>query len=95
MGWMHTQQRRHMTKGLASWSWIGKAMGKKMLLIKPNINRIGWNVSQALNFWCEHEVLRVQWTLEIPSKKMLERVWWCKCFEIKSLKIQAMLKEAS
>jgi len=41
-----------------------------------NIGKTSWVVSQTPTPKPEHDKIQAQWALNIPSKSMLERVWW-------------------
>ncbi len=31
-----------------------------------------------------HKLMQAQWTLDVPSKRILKNVFWCNCFKTKS-----------
>jgi hypothetical protein len=48
------------------------------------VGKISWTINQTPALRPEHDKFRTQWASNVPSKSMLERVWWCRHFEMES-----------
>jgi len=46
------------------------------------VGKVSWIVSQAPTPRPKHDKIWIWWVSDIMSKNMLERVWWCKHFEM-------------
>jgi len=83
MGCVHTHWEMLIIEGQGSPSRVQNVMQK----IRENnrkAGKISWNVSQALVLTLKHDKIWAWWALDVPSKKMLERVWWCKRSKMES-----------
>jgi len=83
MGCVHTHWGILAIEGWGSPSHIWKVMeNTKEANQKPR--KIGRTIGQALTLRPKHDRIQAQWTSDIPSKNMLKKVWWCKCFKMES-----------
>jgi hypothetical protein len=48
------------------------------------LRKIGLIVSQTFTPWLEHDKIWAQCALDIPLENILEKVWWCRRFEMES-----------
>jgi hypothetical protein len=46
--------------------------------------KIGWSISHKFTPRLEHDKIWAQWVSNILLENMLEKVWWCRCFEMGS-----------
>jgi hypothetical protein len=57
---------------------------KNIEVVSRKFEKISWIISQTSTPRLKHDRIQTWWTLNILSKSMLEKVWWCRCFEMES-----------
>jgi hypothetical protein len=51
---------------------------KKTREINQKVGKNSWTISQMFAHRPKHDKIQAWWALDILSKSILERVWWCK-----------------
>jgi hypothetical protein len=83
MGCVHTHQRILAIEEWGNRSHIWSDV-EKIREASRKFGKIDWNVNQTLTHGPKHDRIWTWWVLDIPSESMLERVWWCKHFQMES-----------
>jgi len=78
----HTSKDTY-NEGMGNPSRIWNIM-KKIGEFNRKLEKINRTISQTLTPRPEHDKIQAWWASNIPSKNMLERVWWCKHSEMES-----------
>jgi hypothetical protein len=81
MGCVHTHQGILAIQGWGNQSCI-QSVVKKIGEANWKLEKIGQIVSQTPTPGLEDDKIWTWWALDILSKNMLEKVWWCRCFEM-------------
>jgi hypothetical protein len=83
MGCVHTHQKIPTIERCGNPSHVWNIMEKDGE-DNRKVRKVDWIINQAPNQRPKHDKIRAQWVSDILSKNMLERVWWCKHFEMES-----------
>jgi hypothetical protein len=83
MGCMHTHWGMCSIEGWGSPSHV-QSVVQKIREDNQKVRKTSWNVSQMPTLGLEHEKIRARWALDVSSKNMLERVWWCRHSKMES-----------
>ncbi len=78
MGCVHTHWKIFAIEGWGSPSRVWNAM-KKIREDNQKAKKIGQIVNQVITLEPKHDKIWTWWALDIMSRNMLEKVWWCKC----------------
>jgi hypothetical protein len=81
MGCVHTHRRMFAIKGWGNQSRVRNVV-QKIGEDNWKVGKIGWIVNQAITLGPKHGKIQAWWALDVSLKNMLERVWWCRCFEM-------------
>jgi hypothetical protein len=81
MGYVHMHQRILAIEGCGSPNCVQDTM-EKTKEDNWKARKIGQIISQVFAPKLKYDKIWAQWVLDIVSKS--KRVWWCKCFELKS-----------
>jgi len=90
MGCVHTHRRMPTIKGWGSPSHVRNAMQKT----KENnwkVRKTSRTISQMPTPRPKHDKIQARWALDVSLKSMLERVRWCKHFEMESWRFNHLL----
>ncbi len=84
MGCVHAHGRKLTIEGWGSPSHVQSVVEKNK---EKNwkVVKIGQAINQTPTPWPKHDKFWARWALDILSKSMFKKVWWCKCFNMKIL----------
>jgi hypothetical protein len=83
MGCVHTNQKILRSERCGSLNHIWNVV-EKIREDNWKVKKIGQIIRQSPIPRLEHDNIQAWWATYILSRSMLERVWWCKWFEMKS-----------
>jgi hypothetical protein len=83
MGCVHTHQGMPTIEGWGSPSCVWSVV-EKSREDNQKARKIGWVVSQPFALRPKHDKIQARWALNILLQNMLEKVWWCRRFEMES-----------
>jgi hypothetical protein len=82
MGCVHTHWRMPAIEGWGDPSHVWNVVPKTQKIIKRLEDWLSYKPVLALR--PKHDKIRARWVSNVPLESMLERVWWCKHFEMES-----------
>jgi len=84
MGCVHTHWKILAIEGWGNPNRI-RSILEKIREVSWTFRKIGRTINQTPARRSEHDRIQAWLMSEIPSKNMLEKVWWCKCSKMESL----------